>query len=194
MNYSIGTARSIKQAQSIVGTSPGRPEHDFYPTPPEMTQVLLDNYSFYNEVWEPACGDGAMSKVLLANNYNVFSSDLIRRGYGFEIDFLLAHTMPLFTKAIITNPPYTLAEKFVEHAHKIGCKQLALLCKLTFLEGQARKFMFAKYPLARVLVFSKRQTMTRNGEPSRNGGMIAYAWFIWDSAHSGNDEPTIGWI
>ena len=43
-----------------------RPETDFYPTPPEATRALLDVESFYDTVWEPACGDGAISKELVA--------------------------------------------------------------------------------------------------------------------------------
>ena len=40
-----------------------RQEDDFYPTPAYVTQALLDNYRFTGEIWEPACGDGRMSKT-----------------------------------------------------------------------------------------------------------------------------------
>ena len=186
-------APSVKQAQSIVGYSKGRPENDFYPTPENMTQSLLDNHRFENNVWECACGDGAMSKVLLRNGYNVYSSDKYDYGFGETgIDFLAKEKLPPEIKTIITNPPFKLAEDFVEKAFKMRVQQLALLCKLSFLEGQKRKIMYEKYRLARVLVFSKRQTMTRNGEIYRNGGMIAFAWFIWDYSYLG--RPTISWI
>ena len=60
----------------------------FYPTPPEATQALLDREKFIGNVYECACGDGAMSKVLIKNGYNVYSSDLIDRGYGkTKLDF-----------------------------------------------------------------------------------------------------------
>jgi hypothetical protein len=115
--------------------------------------------------------------------------------YGFGetgIDFLSKEKLPPEIKTIITNPPFKLAEDFVEKAFKMRIQQLALLCKLSFLEGQKRKIMYEKHRLSRVLVFSKRQTMTRNGELSRNGGMIAFAWFIWDYSYLG--RPTISWI
>ena len=41
-----------------------RQKDDFYPTPPEATQLLLDNESFDGLVWECACGNGAMAKTL----------------------------------------------------------------------------------------------------------------------------------
>ena len=57
-----------------------RQEDDFYPTPAYVTQALLDNYRFTGEIWEPACGDGRMSKILEQYYSKVESSDLINRG------------------------------------------------------------------------------------------------------------------
>ena len=44
-----------------------RVKNDFYPTPFEATQSLLDRQKFNGEIWECACGDGSMSKVLINN-------------------------------------------------------------------------------------------------------------------------------
>ena len=87
-----------RTSQRMVGANVGtnkRAENDFYPTPPQTTQTLLDRVKFNKEVWEPACGEGDMSEVLMQNGYEVFSSDLVDRGYRphsiypFEcIDFL----------------------------------------------------------------------------------------------------------
>ena len=54
-----------------------REKDDFYPTPIEATQALLDREKFTGNVLEPACGDGAMSKVLINNGYQVISSDYL---------------------------------------------------------------------------------------------------------------------
>lgn len=61
---------------------PRRVPHDFYPTPPEAVRALLSVETFEGSIWEPACGDGAISKVLLDAGHEVVSSDLIDRGYG----------------------------------------------------------------------------------------------------------------
>src|ERR1700728_823481 len=37
---------------------------DFYPTPDWATRALIDNEPFVGRIWEPACGDGTMVKVL----------------------------------------------------------------------------------------------------------------------------------
>lgn len=183
-----------KRAQSIVGTSAGRPENDFYPTPPEATHALLDCENFTGTIWEPACGDGAISKVLEERGHVVWSSDLIDRGYGLGgYDFLTSHRK---ADNIITNPPFTLAQQFVEHslqATKESQGKVAMLCKLVFLEGQKRKAFFESTPLARVHVFSKRVNFYREGVKGKLGtSMMAFAWFVWSHGHEG--PPTIAWI
>ena len=46
--------------------------------------------TFRGDIYEPCCGQGHISKVLIENGYNVFSSDLVDRGYGTpRIDFLM---------------------------------------------------------------------------------------------------------
>src|SRR6478672_4274988 len=64
---------------------------DFYPTPPWATFALIDNEKFSGDIWECACGDGAMSTVLEQAASHVHSSDRYDRGYGETgIDFLKA--------------------------------------------------------------------------------------------------------
>jgi hypothetical protein len=83
---------------------PKRAPFEFYPTPPEATRALLSVESFEGTVWEPACGDGAISKVLMAAGYQVVSTDLIDRGFGQGGCDFLKSTEPL-ARNIITNPP-----------------------------------------------------------------------------------------
>ena len=101
-----------------------REKDDFYPTPRCATDALLERETFLQHVWEPACGDGAISKVLKENGYTVFSSDLVDRGYEHgmigSIDFLsetdqyVPATLDPFD--IITNPPFKFAQEFIEKA------------------------------------------------------------------------------
>lgn len=183
---------SVKRAQSIVGTNNdgGRPENDFYPTPPVGTLALLKSETFSGDVWEPACGDGSMSKVLESAGYSVISTDLEPRGYGVQGDFFFYAS--LLAPNIVTNPPFRLAQEFADRALTLGCEKLAMLCKLAFLEGQERGAWFPRTPLKNVYVFSERLMMTRNGEPQTGSGMIAFAWFVWERGYSG--KPMIGWV
>ena len=55
---------------------------DYFPTPRWATFALMDNEPFRGRVWECACGDGAMSRVIDEMGCKVDSSDLYDRGYG----------------------------------------------------------------------------------------------------------------
>ena len=76
--------------------------------------------------------------------YAVYASDLIDRGFGEKLDFLATVTPPISGMDIVTNPPYSLAKEFVEHALDIsddGCK-VAMFLKIQFLEGKSRRELF----------------------------------------------------
>jgi len=167
-----------------------RQKDDFYATPPEATQQLLDVEKFEGKIYEPCCGQGHISKVLIKNGYDVESSDLVDRGYGkSNIDFLMEYQT---RDNIITNPPYgRLLMQFARQTQKIADKKIAMLLKLTFLEGQERKEFFKEYPPTRVHVFSKRLSLMKNGE-SYDGGMMALAWFVWEK--NNKTTTTINWL
>src|SRR5215210_7553490 len=55
---------------------------DYFPTPAWATYALIDNEAFEGDIWECACGDGAMSSVLETIGIPVYSSDLYQRPYG----------------------------------------------------------------------------------------------------------------
>jgi hypothetical protein len=182
----------LKRAQGLVGFAHdgNRASNDYYPTPASAVEALLKVEQFTGNIWECACGDGAISKVLEEHGFPVISTDLIDRGYGQGgHDFL---TSELMADNVITNPPFTLAEKFVELSLQRTTGKVAILGKLQFLEGAKRKVMFENTPFKCCHVFSKRLSLTRNGEKMKNSGMIAFAWFVWEHGYTG--APTIGWI
>jgi hypothetical protein len=152
---------------------------DFFPTPPWATFALIENEPFVGDIWECACGDGAMSRVLEQIGPTVYSSDLYKRGYGEAgFDFLTPHRS---AGNIITNPPYNCAEGFVASGVAHATKKFALLLRLAFLEGAHRaNTIFAKIPPARVWVFSERITFYPKGVSPTGSGTTAYAWFVWD--------------
>jgi hypothetical protein len=180
------------RARSLVGVSAGRPEGDFYPTPPGATQALLRVIPLIvSPIWEPACGDGAMSRVLEAEGFEVISTDLHDRGFGTPgVDFLGCKS--LLAPAIITNPPFTLALPFAQHALRLGAEQVALFVKLAFLEGQERTAWLQSSPLKSIFVFRDRVSLYRNGERRKNGGMISFCWFYWEKGYKG--PPALGWV
>lgn len=152
---------------------------DFYPTPDWATHALVDNERFDGRIWEPACGNGTMVKVLNDSGCPVDGSDLFDRGFGeIGVDFLKTNRT---VENVVTNPPYNSAEGFVEAGLRQATHKLCLLLRLAFLEGANRqKTIFAKAPPARVWVFSERITFYPAGAEVKGSGTTAYAWFVWD--------------
>jgi hypothetical protein len=160
---------------------------DFYPTPKWATYALIDNEKFSGDIWECACGDGAMSEVLSETGSKVDSSDLYDRGFG-EIghDFLKTAR---HRQNIITNPPFHSAEGFVATSLKMAQKKFALLLRLAFLEGANRaNTIFRAHPPSRVWVFSERITFYKKGATIGGSGTTAYSWLVWDKDHAGPTE------
>lgn len=173
-----------------------RQTDDYYATEPKATEILLENEIFSTEIWECACGEGHISKVLEKHGYNVSSTDLIYRGYGEEepYDFLKS-TEKNIEEDIITNPPYKFAQEFVEKALDVVADghKVAMFLKLQFLEGKARKAMFKKYPPKVIYVSSSRLKCAMNGDFEKIGSSaVAYAWFVWIKGFKG--DPVIKWV
>ena len=180
-----------------------REKNDYYATDPKALEMFLerldkDNIILNKNIWECACGEGHLSKVLVRGGYNVLSTDKVDRGYGKVQDFL--EYQEKYEGDILTNPPYKFAKEFVEHSMECINENnyVMMFLKLQFLEGKARKKLFEKYPPKFVYVFSQRQRCAMNGDFSKytnNGnthGAVAYCWYIWQKGFKG--EPIIRWI
>ncbi len=177
--------KSAKFGRKVVERDP----HDFYPTPPEVTRALLNVEEFDGVVWEPACGDGAMSSVLKDADYDVLSSDLIDRGYGDLEDFLESRRG---SDNIVTNPPFKLSEEFISKALACSRRKVAMFLPLDFLEGQDRNELLRRSPLKTVYVFANRVTFYRTGTERRGHGRVAFAWYVWEHGYKG--KPQIQWV
>lgn len=181
-------------------TESERETHDYYATEPKAVEILLKEEKFFPYVWECACGEGHISKVLEAHGYKVKSTDIIDRGYkDTEVqDFLKVKKEDIandYSRDIVTNPPYKYAKEFVEHALKISMDstKVAMFLKLTFLEGQARRTLFEQNPPARIYVFSGRVKCAKNGDfESIGSSAVAYAWFVWEKGYKGS--PVVKWV
>lgn len=160
---------------------------DFFPTPAWATHALIDNERFEGDIWESACGNGAMSDVLEITGNRVTSTDLYDRGYGEGgVDFLNTNRR---AANVITNPPYNAAEGFVQSGLHAADRKFALLLRLAFLEGANRqRTIFTDAPPSRVWVFSERITFYPAGAVQKGSGTTAYAWFVWDKDATGGTE------
>ena len=174
---------------NIVGhnTKGDRIENDFYPTPAIATLKLLEKEKFEGDIWECACGDGAISKILTSKGYLVFNSDIVDRGFNDEtVDFLNTDRK---IKNIITNPPFKLSLEFALHGLESVSNKLVLFQKLVFLEGiKRKKELFSLNKLKNIYVISNRLKF----KGYKTGGLMCFAWFVFDKNH--NDKPPLDWI
>lgn len=158
----------------------GRRKHDFYPTTDApMVRALLPHLQgiFPTQIWEPACGQGHMVEELRKVDYTVTCSDIVDRGYGGTIveDFLT--TSRARAPAIITNPPFSLADAFIEHALCVlGIEHLALILPMNFYTAKKRVQAFETFKPSLVMPMTWRLDTTGQGAPTMN-----LQWVVWSS-------------
>jgi predicted RNA methylase len=169
---------------------------EFYRTPIEATRALIaiEGDRIPHCVWEPACGDGAIAFPLSEAGRSVFATDIIDRGYGCVGDFLTFETDPRMS-AVVTNPPFSAAQEFVDKAFSFpSIHYCALLLRLAFLESQKRKGWFEANPPARVHVSSRRLPMMHRESWTgpKSTSAVPYAWFIFLRGYDG--APQLRWF
>lgn len=173
-----------------------RGEMDYYATPPSAVEKLLENELFSHFIFEPACGEWHISKLLISKWYDVISSDIVDRWYWDMIDFLSnKDTMWSYHGDIITNPPFSKSQEFVEKSMDIirDGQKVAMLLRIQFLEWVKRNKMFKEYPPKTIYVFSRNIRCAKNGDfANATGNASTYCWFVWEKWFTG--DPIIKWI
>jgi hypothetical protein len=160
---------------------------DFFPTPAWATRALcthviagigLDRFT----AWEPACGEGHMARPLAEYFKIVFASDVQPYGFGDVDDFLLYGSGANYGNIdwIITNPPFRLAQEFVETAINRASTGVAVLVRSAFTEGIDRfKNLFTKYPPHTIAQFAERVAMVKGKVDEDASSATAYCWIVW---------------
>jgi len=155
-----------------------RKDSDFYPTPSEATQALINSNLILNRnVWEPACGEGHMSKVLTNNGFNVASSDINDMGFGECRDFFETE-LPWDNCSVVTNPPFNLSQLFIERLIDLNCNNFALLLKSQYWHSQKRIKLFDLQPPSYILALTWRLDFCfgeRGGAPT-----MECLWVVWN--------------
>lgn len=168
-----------------------RDVNDWYVEPAWCVQALKDRVRFTGGIHDPCCGSGTIPRVM-----NGTGSDLIDRNFGYPVsDFLTSDDMH---DNIVMNPPYKLAQEFIEEALDRTRYKVAALVQVKFLASQRRFRLFTRLETSRVIMFSRRPSMPpggmlqKHGESIRGGGSIDYCWVVWEMA---NKEPCrIEWM
>ena len=170
-----------------------RNKSDFYQTPYSMIEQLLEHEWFTHgkTLLEPACGEGAIVKVLKKRGFKPQYSDIIE-----GTDFLKETECFDY---LITNPPYSLANEFILKAKKVIKNKFAMLLPISYLHGQRRYkdiWTDTTFPLCRVHIFTRYPLLS--SEIREDGKyktcMQVYAWYVWKKQHPSMLAPRIHWI
>ena len=177
---------------AMAGSRFERREKDRYWTHDWVTAALCETWPHVPaRIWEPAAGRGDMVRVLRDFGCEVFASDIdlgeyMEDGGGEVLDFLTeTPSEPDRFDAIVTNPPYDCAERFVRRAIEYmgwtDIRMVAMLLRSEFKHAKRRQDLFGgceQYAGEVVLTTRPRwdwwYTKTSESSPRHN-----FSWFVW---------------
>jgi hypothetical protein len=142
--------------------------NDEYYTPEIAVEMILPFIpNHMTRIWEcTAVKESKIVKVLRGNGYTVIATH-IQSGY----DFL--EYEPADYDIIITNPPYSMKEKFLSRAFSLK-KPFMFLLPTTTLEGVKRGKMFRENKI-QILIPDRRFSFTKK----KYGAWFHTSWFTY---------------
>jgi len=175
---------------------------DDFPTPPWAVRAFCD-YLKQTEglplgrwtVREPAANRGYMARPLSEYFGEVLASDIHDYGAGYPIrDYLfgLDSDWPMVDWTI-TNPPFRLAQQFIERAIRTSRRGVAVIVRSAFVEGAARyENLFSQTPPSLILQHVERVPMVKGRYDPKASTATAYNWLVWTPNHTG--RTAFDWI
>lgn len=183
----VGMSGAIAEAMRKWARKPA----DLYPTPADCTYSLLphiaDLLPAEARILEPACADGQMVRPLQEFGYTVEGTDLrpdILGGRG-GIDFLAPPAGALshgYYDAVITNPPFSVAEQFIRRALE-EAPVVAMLLKAQYWNTKNRKKLFRETKPFKELNLTWRPAFLE--KERGKSPLMDCMWVIWVEGHQG---------
>ena len=138
---------------------------DFYPTPSWCYKNLDIDWSQFDSAHEPCRGDGRISDwlgTLMPTTYSEIREDRDFFDWNEGCDL------------IVTNPPFSLAQSFIDHsiAH---ANTVLMLLRINYLGSISRHDWWKAQSPTSLYVLSKRPSFTGKGTDATD-----YAWYVWD--------------
>jgi hypothetical protein len=189
----------------------GRSPRDLYITPEGLAfaataQLDIDEFPHrhFHHGLDAGCGTGVWGKAMHGLQFTSIE--------GIDIEPNVTDNLPYYNRihngdfmefdtpfkydVVFGNPPYSLAQEFVEKGLSLLNEEgyVFFLLRLAFLEGidRGRNF-YQLYPLKRVWVCSRRPSFfSTNGKHTTD--TLAYAMFLWQKGYRGRiDLSFLNW-
>ena len=158
---------------------------DDFPTPPWATRALCEWLKKFETIHvctvrEPAANRGYMARPLAEYFKAVEAADVHDYGAGFPVADYLWGPIPDAVEWTITNPPFRLAEQFIQRALESSTRGVAVIVRSAFLEGKARfDSLFNVTPPDYVLQFVERAPMCKGKVDPTVSSATSYSWLVW---------------
>ena len=163
---------------------------DSYYTPSWCYEGLSDfiDFSQYKTAFDPSMGDGRLIFDYLEAKHDIACDgrDLAWKVETQEKDEDFFE-WDGYADLIISNPPFSKAQQFIEHAIP-RCDTLIFLLRLNFLGSQKRNAMWNANKPDKLIVLSKRPSFNGKGTDSCD-----YAWFVWQNGEK-RIQSGIDWM
>lgn len=147
--------------------------NDHFQTPDWAIDALVPHLLSQGnpKIWESAQGAGNIVSRLKHHDFDVIGTDIM---HGFDF---LSPLMPTPDFDIsVTNPPYSIKDKWLARCYEIG-KPFALLMPITALGEQERFKMYREHGIQVLLLPERVNFETPSGEGK--GAWFYCAWFCW---------------
>lgn len=172
---------------------------DYFPTPPWATRALAVHCIDVKgaRIWEPACGDGHMSRALAEYAQSVVASDVHDYGWGHPVHDFLMPFLPSEAAGmdwVVTNPPFQLAERFIHRGLEVApC--VAVLVRSAFAESiQRYEKLFRDNPPKLIAQFVERVPMVKGAVDKDASSATAYCWMVWNRSTLPAGDARMMWI
>lgn len=180
---------------------------DDFPTPPWAGRALVEHVlaPHYDDgslpwradhlkpmsCWEPACNRGYLAEALRPYFKTIAATDIHDygwRGQQSVSDFLYPYPAIKGVDWVITNPPFRLAEQFIERALKLATIGVAIIVRTSFLESVGRhERLFTKTPPTVIAQFAERVPMVKGRLTATGSTATAYCWLVWMLGETGTE-------
>lgn len=188
---------------------------DDFPTPPFSTRALCEwleseghNLSLMS-CREPCANRGHMVKPLSEYFASVEACDVHDYGVGYPVKDYLFGPLPELVDWTVFNPPFRLAEQFIQRALLSSRVGVVTIVRSAFLEGKTRyASLFARTPPHFVLQHVERVIMAKGtlrdpnkkyfdettGEWKKPSSATAYSWMVWLAQKPTEADTRLRWI
>jgi hypothetical protein len=134
-----------------------------------------------------------MSLALAEYFGKVVSFDVFDYGFGAVEDFLKAEHGNRSFDWVITNPPFTSAEAFIDRSMKIARHGIAMLTRTVFIESIGRyERLFKITPPSLFAQFAERVPMVKGRVDRKISTATGYGWLVWEKGRPLRSE--LMWI